>query len=393
MATGNVVSDSNRGARQNVKLGNSIVQSFYNIVVFTATSREEWLAVFEKGIGAYFYLGSFIGLVIFKAGLYAYDLIVSKNKNIGKVFSFIREFIAMIILLVAAIGGMVASVSMATIIPWLYVASMIVSLVYNFSIAIQNAYHWAKSNNEEARCKYKESFKIHLFASGFVGILTISLVFIMAIKVATTAMAILSACLNAVSFIMGAHAAYKMYKANKQVENPVVIPEILDELNNDLDDKAGCKKKKSNENLQILQSGKQYDDDYYFHCKNRAEELIEQNDPKNYLLQQIHQKIGQLTDQINHDRNKFFSQETKRLIKIAVLGKLKDLVNDPLKTQKNLYALLKDSEFNNFFNNPFQSFFRQKSDTQDIFEAAERFFNKFRQPTEVEMICVKSFGK
>jgi hypothetical protein len=59
---------------------------------------------------------------------------------------------------------------------------------------------------------------------------------------------------------------------------------------------------------------------------------------------------------------------------MMVLVKLKTLLQDPNKTEYDFQQLLKEPEFNCSFNNPFQSFFRQKGDTQDIFEAAEALY-------------------
>ena len=380
MVTGRVVTDLNVGSRRKVKIGNQIFQSLYNMVVFTANSRNEWLAVFEKGLGLYFYLGSFVGSIVFKTGLYFYDLVVSKNKNIGKVGSFLREFIAMIILMTAIFGGLTASVTIAAVTPWLYVGSLLVSLAYNLSIATQNAYHWLTSNNPEARRKYKESFKDHLFTTIFVGLLTVSLTLLMAVKIIPTAMAIVSACLNGVSFVLAVRSAYKMYQANHSKSLILAANPAENEANK----KASQQQQKLNALAQLVEPQNQYDDDYYFHCRERANALPDQADPRNYLLQQIDQKIDLLHEQMNHERSRFFSQENKRLIKIDVLEQLSYLLNDPSKTKDDFYALLKSPAFNHFFNNPFQSFFRQKSDTQDIFEAAESYFNQIpeiNQPT------------
>lgn len=365
MPVENVVAESNVGKRQQVKLGHQITQSFYNMVVFSAASREEWMLFFEKGIGLYVYLSTFLGITFFKTAIYLYDLIVSKNKNIGKVGSFLREFLAMAILLVGIFGGLSTSVTMALAIPWLYVASLAVNVIFNLAITIQNAYQWLVCHDETLAQKYKESFIKHLFTTFIVSLLATALTFFMGLEIVPTVMAIASACIHAVCFALGAWSAYQKYQS-VQYTPPIAehIVEIHDKLAKPL----------QQNHLQP-----QKENDCYFYQKSRSEELIFQYDPTNYLLKEINDKIVLLQSEMNRDQNKFFSQKNKRLNKIEVLEKLKLLMSDPSKTKEDFYAFLKSPIFSRQTNNPFQSFFKQKSDVQDIFEAAEINYKEFKE--------------
>ncbi|MCZ6925905.1 MAG: hypothetical protein O7D30_11955 [Rickettsia endosymbiont of Ixodes persulcatus] len=59
------------------------------------------------------------------------------------------------------------------------------------------------------------------------------------------------------------------------------------------------------------------------------------------------------------------------------MERLKELITNDSKTIEDFYDLLKRPEFNLFFNNPFQSFFRE-SDTQKLFECAENYFERVK---------------
>lgn len=373
------VAESNKGARRKVKIGHLIIQSLYNMFVFTATTHDDWFAVIKKGSGLYCYMGFFLGLDIFKALLYFYDLIVSKNKNVGKVFSFLRELAAGVLTIIAGVGGFTTSITISIITPYLYFTSMLINIAYNFTIALHNAYHWAVSNDKEASNRYKESFKKHMFGVVLAGVLTTALSIVMFTQIASTAMVILSACLNAVTFLIGVHEAYKIHQAEKK-SNELISSNNLNIMNSNnnstkklqVDLKKQPKVKVRHDNLE----SQKYDDDYYFHYKGRVDLIGEQDNPKNYLLEQISKKVICLKLEISQDNNKLFSQETKRRIKIGVLEKLKNLIQNPHATLQDFHGLLNEPEFNNFFNNPFQSFLRQKGDTQDIFEAAELYFSQ-----------------
>lgn len=356
------VCESNEGTRQKVKLGHGIVNSGYSTFLFTVLSRNEWLNALERGVGIYLYYGAFAGLTIFKAGLFLYDLLESKNKNLGKVLSFLREFAAASVLLVAIVGGLVASTAIAAITPWLFVASAMIGTFYKLSAAIQNAYYWLTSSNIDIKERYFKSFIKYSISTFFHVIATVALALLMVAGIATTAMAIISACINAVDCSFGIWALYKMHQAKKATTQFAVIQHAASETPGNIT------------TVSVIIEKPEPNDSYYLYSKNRAFYMAQNTCSDHYIVREINKKILDLHKQISQDHHAFFSQEKKRQIKINALLKLKSLIEDPNKSLKDFYDLLNAPEFNYWVNNVFQSFFRQKSDTQDIFEAAENYF-------------------
>ena len=381
MANGRIA-DLNLGTRSQIKLASQISMNSYSTFLFSVMSHDNWVATLQRGIGTYLYFGTFAGLTIFRAGLYLYDLIKSKNKNIGKVASFLREFIMAAILGTTIVGGLVGSIAISLATPWLFVASMIFNTTYNLIVALQNAYQWTMSEEDSLREKYKESFKKYMISTGLSAIATAGVALLMVVKVVPFAMAVFNACFNAFGVIVGIYSAIKIHQENKneakmfkemlsskqqllKQENP-----SLKKLQKDFKDDKGTKQKAESTTQFVTKPFVNPKKDYYY-TRDIASEMLEQDDPKNYLLQEINAKIADLEFEIHRDAGKFFSEATKRYVKILCLIDLKNIVQDSSKTIEDFYDLLKEPKFNKFLNNPFQSFFRKESYTQNLFKAAE----------------------
>lgn len=377
--------DSNKTSPHKAKLGHSIFQNGYSTFLFSALSREDWTAGIQKAFSLHIYFSVFSGLTLFRTGLYLYDLIQSRNKNLGKVVSFLREIVSATIVSLTLIGGLLASTAIAALSPWLFVGSMVINVMYNLSIGIHNTYQFLTAKDKQSQELYKASCKKHLIGAFFGSVAVLCFSMIMIFKIVPVAMSIFSACLSAYGFIKGVQGAVQMYKADKKVLNEVNKREHRVTASTDEEKHIPTISLKldvasyPDENLEIetnpLTITSQNNDDYYFYRKNRAEKVSMVDSSNKYLIAEIDTKLLNLQQQLFRDSHKFFSEKNKRTIKVNALCKLKLLILDSSKTEDDFYALMRAPEFNSFFNNPFQSFFRQKSDTQDIFEAAEVYFN------------------
>jgi hypothetical protein len=83
-----------------------------------------------------------------------------------------------------------------------------------------------------------------------------------------------------------------------------------------------------------------------------------------------------LKTQLIQNKNSFFSQKSKRTIKIEALEKLGNMITNHKSNNPSTQSILENSAFKNHNSQLFQSFFRNKSDTQDIFEAADVYLQK-----------------
>lgn len=371
MGTG-TVADSNLGKRQNAKLASNLSINAYSIYMFTAMTREDWLQTVQRVLGAYFFMGINVGLVIVKAALYLYDLIHSRNKNIGKVASFLRELISTTLVVTAILGGLLASVAIGVAAPWLFIANLIVNATYSLSLALYNGICFLREKDVNARELYKTNCKKYAMSTLIVSIATVSTAFLLMLQFAPAVFCIINASLNGIGLLMGVVAAIGQIKSEPK-EKVVLKSNPYAELASEAQEKQFNVTVEKKEDLTTAFLPAKAEKGY-FSNQNRAVTLFKQDHQREYLLAEIELKMQWLYQQMSQDRGKFFSQEKKRWVKVMTLLKLKTLLQDPAKTEADFQQLLKEPEFNRVFNNPFQSFYRQKGDTQDIFEAAEAFY-------------------
>ncbi|MCZ6925906.1 MAG: hypothetical protein O7D30_11960, partial [Rickettsia endosymbiont of Ixodes persulcatus] len=155
---------------------------------------------------------------------------VSKNKNIGKVASFLRELIAGVVLILAVLGGFGVTTLLGAIAPYLFVVSIAISAAYNIGAALFKAYHYLTEKDDALREKHKESLKNYAIESAIATIGTVALSFLMLTTIAHVAMTIVNACFNAFCFSLGVYKAIKIYR--HQDQEPMLVlnnPDMLED--------------------------------------------------------------------------------------------------------------------------------------------------------------------
>ena len=153
-----IIADSNQGLRQQVKFGQTLVQTTHAAFAFTAMSRSNWMQILQSGIGHFLFFPAFAGLAIFRAGLYGYDLIQSKNKNLGKVSSFLREALSATVVTTAVVFSFFAGTILAMLSPLLFVGILGFNALFNIGMTIYSGVRWANSKNLIERENYNSIF-------------------------------------------------------------------------------------------------------------------------------------------------------------------------------------------------------------------------------------------
>lgn len=335
-----------------IKIGTQLTASSYTALCYALMSQTDWFLLIEQSIGIYFCFGAFAGIYIFKAGLYFYDLLTSKNKNIGKVAAFMREFIATVLFTLAIVFGTFPGTILGALSSWLFVGSTLVGLLYHLSVSVYTGLCCKLSDDLPKKAIYKESCIRHLINSVFFMVGATLLSLFLFTQIAPVAFALANAGYNLFCFIFVATLTIHARRTKK------IIPSV------------------SEEKIHLIPQSFATD---YYGVKNRENILRSEENEQNYLLEEIDKKIQTLTAEDKAQRT-FFQERQKRQNKILSLNKLKNLIKDPVKSEHDFENLLKEPLFHTILHNPFQSFFRKTSDTWDIFLTARAYLKK-RQPT------------
>ena len=318
-----------------------LTREAYASFIFAALSRDNWAQVITEGLGHFIFFPAFAGIALVKLGFHAYDLIMAPNKNIGKVARFLKELVSGSIILTAVIGGLFVGTALAALAPVLFVVAMGFNTLYNFFAAMQNAYHLLTTSDPVARQQYKALLIKHAIGTFIGAVTTLAVGLMMIAKVGVVAMAIGSAVANGLGVVF----AFKAMLAQRQGKSTTKTAE------------------KTPENT------------HYLSEKNRAAIVLHHTNAQTYLLSEITEKVATLETEIDNGKHDLYSQTEKRTAKITELNNLKSQIENPNSDATSYEGLISNSLFKKNVNKGlFQSFFRKKSDTQDIFDAAEVYF-------------------
>lgn len=345
------VRDLTQEKTENQKHGLSLFQSFFSTGVFGAFANSESTAIVSNGLGKFIFFPAFAGLALLKASLHLYELTKVKNKNLGKVASFAREALTFGMISTAIVGSFFAGTVLAALTPILFVSAMAMNTAYHLGSAIYNGYRALTVKNPEAAKHHRAQFKKNMIGAAIGAVVTVGVAMIMVTGIAVPAMALMSAAANAVGFAMGAVGAFKKYFAKKPQSK---VKPIVTSASIELADMSPLND--------------------YFYRKNRKQKVVDSNESKQYILSEIANKKALLQQQIAADTS-IFKQTSKRNEKIAALSELEILVKN---ADPSVNTLAQHSIFKTPKSAVFQSFFRKKSDTQDIFTAAETYFQQAR---------------
>lgn len=356
--------DLHDNANQNIKVGHQLVLLGYTVACYSVMGSSLYPAVMQS-FWMYPAFGAFAGIMVFKAGLYFYDLMHAKNKNFSKTAALAREIFSASIFVLAVVGGFFIGTSIGAISPLFYVVSQIIHILYHSITALYMKYRANKAKDSEEREKYQASFELHRVNAAFfvVGTICLSL---LATHIPLIIVGIVNAIYNAFCFTLIAYTVITKYRENKhQQEEAVKLIDVNQE-----NDVKEAEKPIENKN-------------FYYQVKNREKRLSEEIDAKEYLFNEIDAKIQKLTDDLQQPEHSFFKQKNKRQAKILALQRLRTLLEDPKKMIDDFNAMLKESLFNVWFNHPFQSFFRKTGDTVDIFDAAKHYLLHHKKREEL----------
>lgn len=348
-------SDSNERI-PDCKTGIQLTLCGYTALCYTVMSEASWFDAIQQSIAIYFTFGIFAGIYILKVSLYFYDLISAKNKNLTKFGAFFRELIATTLFLSAIIFGLFSNTAIGALSPIFFVLSTSVGLLYHLSISIYAGFRSIFAHDPEIKNHYKESCLKHFinFCIFSVGVTLLSLFLLT--NIAPLAFGIANAVFNTSCVIYIATMAWKAKRAPKAIAE---------------DRKA--------ENISFFQKSL---DDYYA-SYHREKSLSNHESQKEFLLNEIDKKVKSL--EMKYAHSSIFGERKKRSIKIIALHDLKKLILNPFANRHHFEELLKKPMFHTSINNPFQSFFKKKSDTWDIFLAARSYFNHLEPMTAYQL--------
>ncbi len=343
-------SDSNERI-PDCKTGIQLTSCGYTAFCYTLMSKADWFEAIKASVAIYFSFGFFAGIYLLKTGIYLYDLVSSKNKNLSKVGAFLRELLATILFICAIIFGLFANTALSALSSIFFVLSTGVGTLYHFSIMVYAGIRYFFEKDQTLKNHYKISVIKHgvnfiLFGIG----ITLLSCFLLT-NIAPFAFGIANAVYNLGCFLFVAIMTYKARKSNATEECKT---EEFPFLENPLID--------------------------YYGSSHREIHVLKNENPKDFLLSEIEKKTTVLTMELKNSYEGIFDQRKKRETKIMALLDLKKLILNPFAKRDHFEELLKKPLFHTYNNNPFQSFFKKKSDMWDIFLAARSYFNHL-EPT------------
>jgi hypothetical protein len=349
------ISTSDSKIVPSLKQGVGLLQGGYSAFLFSALSRDNWAEAVTTGMTQFFTFPAFVGLSMARTGLYLYDLINAKNRNVGKIARLTREMISLGVTSTAVVGGFLTSTILSTLSPFLFVGGMAFNTLYHASAAIYSGYRLAVTKDPVSQQKHRANLSRNTVGAVLGGITTIGIAFMMVAKIAPVAMAIVNAVTNAIGFGMGVVGAIKA-RINAR-KNSTVLPV-------------------STINRPLLKNRETSD---YYYENNRALGVVTKSNPQAYLLKEIDSKVIALSQALNSTKSswraRLFTPQKNIQTKIRGLQLLRQDVQQP-ESEDDHPVLVSQSLFRRPQNGLFQSFFRKKSDTQDIFEAASVYFRR-----------------
>ena len=343
--------------------------------VFAFFVKPEWLRLLMESPLKLALFPFAAALEIVKAMISGIELGRARNKNLGKVSKFVLNTANAIIITTAVAGAIFATSMFGLATPIMFVAAMGATALYNLTLTIYNAVKTSqfKSGSIE-HAKHKANIFRFGAAAGIGAFITvgIALLMIAAVPFAPVVAGVSMGAL-AVAGVIGVISLVKHLRATKaQPINALPSSQIEEEalLNS--------------ENLAELENQASY-----YTIKNRTARMTKMSpeDYRDFLMKETQKKIDQLGDKADE----------KSSDKVVVLRGLytllsKDLPEDAQKSLKenasnyfsgevdrlgikNISDLKTKGIFKAAFNRyAFQSFFRQRSDVEDIFIAAEEYF-------------------
>ncbi len=376
---------------QTVKQGTGLLEGLQYTFAFTAMSNENWLQTIVGGVGQFLFFPSFAAMSIFKAGLSLYDLIQSKNKNLGKVGGFVRDAVGATIVTTAVVFSFFTSIGLAAITPILFVGALALNAVYNIGAAGYAGYKWATAETTESAQIHKQRFVKHAIGATIATTMTVGVGLMLVAKVAAAAMSIMNAVMSGVGFIIGAATAIKQRIEKSKMENNLNVNENKEQANctdnqtstknNDFSIQANNSIEKRNldsnqeklDSVPLIQksASRPYSLTHYFFKENREGKLTSvKNQNKEYLMDEIQTKEG---GYLAMDEDK---RPEKIKNKLKLLEKLKSILQDDSVENVNNQKKEIQELLNIKTNNPLQSFMRHTSDMEDLLVAVQRYVNQ-----------------
>jgi hypothetical protein len=302
------------------------------------------------------------------ASLFAlYHFAKAKNKNLGKTFDLIHAPIKAVLVFTAVFAGL-----SLIFVQGLFLTAVGSSVVYHLGLSILHAYRGLKSEkNSPARTLHKTHAINNLIATTVGGIVVAGIILTMVIAPYLAATILAVAGITAASMLMLAtvFAIYRNFKTPPLYAT--INPILADKTSETIEDPASLTStlsssfSSSSGSLYFPQESKNSN---YYHREFRSEKLIgDQEQNRIFLRTEIEAKLGNLREQITSSKNSFFgriwSEESKRQAKIDFLDSLKEKIET-------------NGVSNPILNKPFQSFFKDVGDVEDINQATELYFQK-----------------
>jgi hypothetical protein len=390
--------------------------------------KDTWLSFMQHGIGKFIFGPISTVLLLVKWGVSFVDLLIAKNKNLGRVAQLALNSTVLVLsasfFAVSLAASLLGSAVLAAVTPFLLTGLLGVLAISNVALALFHGYKLftTPKDDPETKKRYRQAFVRSLFAGILLTALTVTVGLLTIFKIAPVAMAVASVGIAAGGFVfcvLGSLLGIKNYRSEKRQREDAVIKmkgHINTESSSDLEQGALAKNSQSvdsvSQQLSIEEKGsssntgnlvsdasfkpKRSWSDYYYQA-NRARELstklrqggnIEQLG--SYLSKEISDKIASLEKQPSTG----FFEQGKRAAKIELLKDLETLLpkndgsnqqdqelklkafNDKVETTlifKSLDEYLQNDVYRQRKDKACQSFFRATGDVEDILAAVELF--------------------
>lgn len=322
----------------------------------------------------------------------SYNLFIAKNKNLGKVSTYLLQALKFVLFSIAVpltIAGLITgAAALGLVAPALIVTFLGIATLVDIGLLGWNIFKWATlSKDDPARKQHASNIKKYAVGAISGIALTIAAGLLLATKIAPLIITILSTTVTVSCVVYGAIHTFLGYKAKKAAEKIVKTPEYFSE-------KEVEKLLKDNQPRSKKTARYGVDLNYYAreNRKNILEKIRKPEDKRAYILKEIYRKEMELRRSINRSKeitgkglSKLIekkiekAQESKRHTKITALLGLATFIHktQPPGTPYNLGDFNKlIADYKKELKTAHQSFFREKGDFTDLFDAVEDYIRQ-----------------
>lgn len=309
------------------------------------------------------------------ASLFAiYRFARAKNKNLGKTFDLIHAPIKAALVFTAVFAGL-----SLIFVQGLFLAAVGSGLVYHLGLSIFHAYHWFKSEKKSpARTLHKNHTINNLIATMIGGVVIAGIILTMVVAPYLAATILAMAGITAAMLLM-LTTVFAIYRNCKNPPvfltiDPTPIPEQENPEtfhNHSASFNHSTSRTFTQSSDVVPGFSHQSQNSNYYYRKFRLEKLTgNQEEDKKFLQEEIKNKKESLQQQIASSKNTFFgrvwSEELKRQAKIDFLNRLE------AKIEEN------DASPLSIPNGAFQSFYKEKSAVQNIYQITKLYFQNIQ---------------